>query len=635
MKAGELTLQGTLTAQQQYVIPIFQRYYAWDTKQWDELWEDIKELSEKPGSRHFMGALVFVPQNTPVTYSFPVYQVIDGQQRIITFSLLLTALRNMCATAGHQQLADEITNSVLVHQYKADQEHFRVYPRQRDRQDFIDAIIGKGKPTNRVGKALNFFTDAIPEIVPDPTPEALRAFYNLLLRGLEFVHINLDAENPYKIFRSLNSTGEDLSPADLIRNFVFMSIPIGRQDQFDKDLWTPLELRFTNGKNEVNAKLVSSFFRDFLMVTGEHIAPADTFEVFEGRYKNADAFRLVAELTSAAKLYDYIRGAVAQPNPKMNLVLMKLRQLDSSTAFPLILRLFGMLEAQRISTDQFIECVESISGFIFRRYVCGENSRAYAKWFVAACNAVNSTDPGGSLERFLTERGSFPPDARFVSALVKFPLYSSKYAFSVLQELETSFGNKEAPDPERATVEHIMPQTLSKEWKEDLGPDARRIHEDWLDTLGNLTFTGYNTGLSNKRFSIKLEGFGDTVGYRKSNFELTKMFLPGTKWGEEEIAKRGQELAERAAGIWVGPRFTPSSVSDAARPENPFSATGTRSKLFNILLDGQWHSIATIQEQYGWDVSHRVERLRKIGARTGKWSIDQEGDKIRMSWPVN
>ena len=128
MKAGELTLQGTLTAQQQYMIPIFQRYYAWDTREWEELWEDIRELREKPGRHHFMGALVFVPQDTPVTYSYPVYQVIDGQQRIITFSLLLTALRNICAEAGHKTLADEITNSALVHQYKEKLEHFRVYP---------------------------------------------------------------------------------------------------------------------------------------------------------------------------------------------------------------------------------------------------------------------------------------------------------------------------------------------------------------------------------------------------------------------------------------------------------------------------------------------------------------------------
>ena len=152
MKAGELTLQGTLTAQQQYIIPIFQRYYTWDRKEWEQLWSDICELHEKPGKRHFMGALVFVPNKKPVTYSYPTYQVIDGQQRIITPSLLLTALRDLASDAGYEELAGEITNSVLVHQYKQGIERFRVYPRQRDREDFTSAVSGAGEPANRIGK---------------------------------------------------------------------------------------------------------------------------------------------------------------------------------------------------------------------------------------------------------------------------------------------------------------------------------------------------------------------------------------------------------------------------------------------------------------------------------------------------
>ncbi|MGO9210435.1 MAG: DUF4268 domain-containing protein [Terriglobales bacterium] len=633
MKAGELTLQGTLTAQQQYVIPIFQRYYTWDRKEWDQLWTDICELREKPGKRHFMGALVFVPDKT-VTYSYPTYEVIDGQQRMITFSLLFAALRNICTSTGQDELANEITNSVLVHQYKKGRERFRVYPRQRDREDFMDAVSGTGNPANRVGKAIRFFTEAINETVQTSDGEALRAFYNVLLGGLEFVHINLGGENPYKIFRSLNSTGVDLSPADLIRNFVFMHIPIEEQDEFDTGLWTPLESRFVSDKNEVNSKLVSAFFRDFLMTSGDHIAPADTFEAFESTYKDGfDPRQLTAELTASAELYDQIRGADSHPDKDVGAALSKLRQLDSSTAYPLVLKLMGMMQRQQITAEQFVGAVESVTGFIFRRYICGETSRAYAKWFVAGCKEVVGSDPCEALERFLTDRG-FPGNARFEAALCTFPLYSGKYAFEVLQQLEKSFGSKEPPDPDDATIEHVMPQALSKEWREDLGPDARQIHEQWVDTLGNLTFSGYNTGLSNKRFSVKMQGVGNTLGYTQSNFELTKLVTKYTKWGAEEIEKRGEELAERASEIWKGPTVT--SVEDVGgRPENPFNESGTRAKLFNILIDGQWHSITTIQEQYRWDVQDRIDRLRAFGAKTGRWTIEQADGKVRMTWPEN
>jgi Protein of unknown function (DUF1524) len=194
-----------------------------------------------------------------------------------------------------------------------------------------------------------------------------------------------------------------------------------------------------------------------------------------------------------------------------------------------------------------------------------------------------------------------------------------------------SFGNKEAPDPEEATIEHIMPQTLSKEWKDDLGPDAREVRDKWIHTPGNLTFSGYNIGLSNRRFVVKCQGIGETPGYGKSNFELTKVLASNTKWGAVEIEARGKDLAGRAATIWTGPKFQNAGEHDAV-PENPFAEGGTRAKLFNILIDGQSHSIATIQEQYAWDVVHRVDRLRHHGEKTGRWRIEHAGDKVRMTW---
>jgi hypothetical protein len=111
------------------------------------------------------------------------------------------------------------------------------------------------------------------------------------------------------------------------------------------------------------------------------------------------------------------------------------------------------------------------------------------------------------------------------------------------------------------------------------------------------------------------------------------MLVGSVKWGADEIESRGRELSERSAAIWTGPKLQTSDSANDARPENPFAEGGTRAKLFNILLDGQWHSIVTIQEQYRWDVAHRVDRLRHIGAKNGLWKIDQDGDKVRMAWP--
>jgi uncharacterized protein DUF1524 len=333
---------------------------------------------------------------------------------------------------------------------------------------------------------------------------------------------------------------------------------------------------------------------------------------------------------SSVKSFGLTR-AKSHANPTVERALTKLRQLDSSTAYPLALKLMGLMRAGKMTEQQFAECVEAINGFIFRRYACGETSRTYAKWFVAACKDLSDDDIPGELRQFLIDRG-YPGDARFQKALCQFPLYEGKYAFAVLQQIEQSFLSKEPPNPEVATVEHIMPQSLSKEWKEDLGHDAREIHDQWLHTIGNLTFTGYNTGLSNRRFAVKLDGFGDTLGYKKSNFDLTKMFIHNTKWGAEEIEQRGMVLAQRAAMIWVGPKSEPEAGDGAGGPQNPFAEGGSRWKLFNLLSDGAWHSLTVLEEQFKWDVPHRIERLRLIGDKKGNWKIEQENGKVRMIW---
>ncbi|HEY7404280.1 MAG TPA: DUF262 domain-containing protein [Candidatus Angelobacter sp.] len=234
MIAGEKTLRATLTEQKQYVIPMFQRYYSWDKTDWEKLWDDISELraARKPGKQHFMGTLVFVPESVS-TLRVPSFLVIDGQQRIITLSLLLCAIRNLATQNGFADLADEITETVLIHSRKKGAERFRVYPRLRDREDFFASIDG-GASGGMISQAVQYFAQQIKSEIEAQTESELNDFFNFLLSGLMFVHINLDSENPYTIFSSLNSTGKELSEADLIRNFVFMHVPLETQDEFDK-----------------------------------------------------------------------------------------------------------------------------------------------------------------------------------------------------------------------------------------------------------------------------------------------------------------------------------------------------------------------------------------------------------------
>lgn len=548
MKAADTTLQGILNSPNQYVIPVFQRYYSWGKENWENLWNDISELfdPDQPTQTHFMGSLVFVP--APLfPDQVPTFQVIDGQQRMITMSLVLCALRDVAHERKYEALEHEITQTFLMHPFRKGREHFRVYPRQRDRDQYIQAVQGIGDIGGQVGAALDYFKRQIQQMEGMGSEGALRTLFNALQVRLEFVHITLEGENPYSIFRSLNSTGVDLSEGDLIRNFMFMHVPMQEQDEFDDALWKPLEARFMETDGKINTYLLSSFFRDFLMQRGQYVPPTATFQVFEKRYEGTgfDPHDVARQLTHNADLYDVMRGVRPYPDDKVNAALIKLRQLDSSTTYPLLLNLMTRVENGSLGKNQLAHAVELISSFILRRFIGGEQSRAYGRWFVSACSNLEG-DPIECLRAFLKGKG-FPDDERFKAQFVRANLYGSRYGRAVLEDLEHAIPHKEQATLANATIEHIMPQTLTSIWRESLGLEGDRIYAEWLNTVGNLTLTAYNSELQNKPFPDKRDE------YANSNINITRQVADYATWSEPDILNRGQRLAEIATKVWIGP----------------------------------------------------------------------------------
>ena len=641
MKATQASLQDTLNSPNQYIVPLFQRYYTWTEPNWEQLWDDLTELwsSTQPNKKLFMGALVFVFRPGLTTQN-PGYEVIDGQQRLTTFSILLSALRNIATSHKADKLAKEIENTGLVHEYRDGLERYRVLPRHRDRDDFIHAVEGTKRPSARIGTALRFFETALADLI-GKDPEKLRAFFRKIFGAVEFVHIILEGESPYKIFRSLNSTGVELTEADLIRNFLFMHVPPGQQNDFDDKYWRKLEDHFPGKKKTTDAKELSSFFRDYLMSDGEYIGKNDTFDQFETKFQGP-AFKptnLMKPVLQSADLYRWIKGDQPHPEKAINNALAKLRYLKSSTTYPLVLALMRDHATDALQSKQLTECLELISGFIYRRYICGLSSRNYGEWFVAACTQ-QSPDRHMALKQFLESKG-FPGTKRFTIALETFPLYDSPYGLYTLAYLEKSFKSKESPLPEdfpfslatlkeKVEIEHVLPQTLTSAWKSMLGPEAKEIHEEYADTLGNLTLTGYNQGLSNHDFATKLKGIKNTPGYKKSKYELTESIALNNKWTKNEILERAALLANKVIAIWTGP------VADAI-PEDidttvPFRKGSVIAALHGFLSDGEWHEQAELEAlaEGEADVKLRLKKLAQKGKKSGAWELEQANGRVRL-----
>jgi uncharacterized protein with ParB-like and HNH nuclease domain len=547
MKPSIRTLGEILYSPSQYVIPVFQRNYRWEAPQWTKLWDSLIQIqgAEKRGN-HFMGFLVFVP-GVAQPGQHTTFHLIDGQQRLTTSSIILAAIRNVAKQAGQQDLADEIHQYYLVHPLKHGEQHYRLLPKERDHDSYISLVSGKDAPTGRMADALQYFEGRLSELVVE-APGQLRSFFDTVCQRLEFMCATLEAENAYNIFKSLNSTGVPLGQSDLIRNFVFMHVAPEDHDTFDKELWGPLEDCFARADGALDEDQFSRFFRDYLMSGGKYVRPKETFSIFEARFEATDFSPqdLARSLTVSVRDYAIISGKEADTDDEVTQALHGLNLLESSTTYPLLLALFDRRRSGAIQSRELANAIGMLRGFILRRFVCGESSRGYGQMFVRA-PVKDASDPIDALWNYLLDRG-WPHDRQFEAAFVEFPLYQRGYVREVLATLERARGHKEPADLSAAQVEHVMPQTLSCDWRSDLGLDAERVHADWLHRPGNLTLSAYNQELWNHPFALKRQR------YAQSNIVLTRELADYDRWTETEIKKRGQMLATEATQIWIGPK---------------------------------------------------------------------------------
>ena len=553
MDAKAKTVQDILHSGDQYLIPYFQRHYSWQQKHWKHLWSDLMHLLRgDSATRHFLGPLVCTPIS-PMPGSPPTYQLIDGQQRITTLTVLLAALRDYAREQNLPALAEEIHETFLVHKYRKGLQRYKVVPRVGDR--VILQNILSGEPTREFAesglvKAFKWFRKHIRTTIEGEsvTPEAI---LRTTVGRLSLVVITIEGENPYEIFESLNSTGLALEQADLVRNHLFMQVPLTEQEGFHHDTWEPFERAFAKDGEQPEIP-ATDFYRFFLLRGGDYFAKKDTFP----RFKEYDAQRgegpeaRVKELRRFARYEGWLRRPDTAP-PWVQRSLRVLQLLEVTTAHPLIYALFDRLENNTLPQDQCAQCVQDLLSFVIRRSICGDSSRPYTRWFPEAVRHIGD-DPVENLREHWMGRG-WPDDAALQERLVAFPIYrrEPKKCRAILEELEHEFGHKEPVDLISLTIEHVLPQTIDKgagaQWQPVLGPEWKALHERWVHTIGNLTLTGYNPDMSNRPFDEKRRALG------QSNVSLNVWISAQQEWTIQSIRDRGGELSQKVARIWSRP----------------------------------------------------------------------------------
>ncbi len=563
MHAKETRLQEIIEGTKQYVIPLFQRPYSWTSKEWNILWKDISELAEMGNPRaHFMGSVVNMP-TTSVPHGVSKFLLIDGQQRLTTIFIILALLRNMAREAGNNKLADKIHNTLLVNQYEEGNDYYKLLPTQDDRKPFMQMIDEVGKYDEQIGEAYLFFEKKLRTF-----PSTLEKLLKILTDSLSIVSIVLGTDdNPYLVFESLNAKGRKLTPADLIKNYFFMRIHQDKQDEIFKKYWQPMQ-------TDIGEEL-PEYIRHFMMRKGGTIKQGDVYYSLKEQITEENAIDYICQLSKYSRYYKSMIHPEAEPNTLLRNCFKRLNRIEATTAYPILLFFYGEYENQHITLDNFVDILTSLENYLIRRFVCDYKSNLLNKIFPTAYSAIcEAEDMVDAFKVFLSGKG-YPKDTEFKTKFKGTRMYGGgerkvKTRF-ILERLENGYHHKEKIDMSNLSIEHIMPQTLSVWWQQNLGEDWEDVHEELLDTIGNLTLTAYNSELSNDDYYTK-RGI-----YAESHLEMNKYLSSIMSWKKEQILERSSLLADKALEIW--PYFGDSEATNS----NENNITGSSPYSLEIL----------------------------------------------------
>jgi len=487
-----------------------------------------------------------MPISTPAS-GVSKYVIIDGQQRLVTMFIFLSTLRNRIIDIDpNYDGRDEINDLYLINKYHPE-DKYKLIPTQADRKIFFE-IIDKPNPSldndHLIINTYKFFKDKLSAI--DELDELLTLKDAILLR-FSIVDICLDEDDdPYLIFESLNATGTPLTQADLIRNYLFMRIAQEKQEDVYKNIWFPIQQKL--------GEYLEDFFRHYLAMDGNipnfNKIYATFKETTDKKAKHDDEIiSLMKELLRFSEYYYKFLNPDEETNAQLKEYLQKIDVLEVTTSYPLLLRLYDDYINRKLSLDDLIECLKIIETFIVRRAVCGIPTNVLNKYFPTIYNSLKEEIVQSLRDKLKSGTGSrrMPDNEEFKQCLIERNLYGSpKILRYILEEIE-KYDNKEVVNFKELQIEHIMPQKLSDEWKEMLGGNWELIHKKYVDTLGNLTLTGYNQEYSNKSFIEKRDM---KKGFRESGLKINRYLAKLNEWTEDEIKKRAEKLSESALKIW-------------------------------------------------------------------------------------
>jgi hypothetical protein len=619
MKPFTRSIIDLFDGKKRYLIPLYQRQYAWNVEpQLRLLWEDLTRaydrlLSDRASmTPHFMGAMVIAQVKT-FGKEVQAFEVIDGQQRLTTFQLLLAALRDTAAE-NNSNYASEISKYLLNDgvMETPNVERFKVWPSLMDRRAFAQVVDSKTnldeiakRPadedgyTRKAAIAYEWFRERISVQVgigPHYDEAKLEKLFEAMKEGLAVVSIELEGgDDPQTIFETLNSRGVDLTPGDLMRNFIFQRAKgLGQEegslkvDQLYEKHWLPLDGPFWGApasRGRQGAQRLDWMLTDHLsMKKADIVSKENLFEGYRRWILDRAPFKSVTdELESISATASVERRIFDQS--KVDIVGkfgFVAEAFDVSTAFPLVVYLATEAEVG----EKLAQALAMLESYILRRDIAGLTTKNYNRFFVGTIERLRESEgcKVDALARYLSTRPNdtdrWPNDHEFRQGWLGRDQYKSarqprlRFIFEHLEQAKRSTLSEDIEIKSALSIEHIMPQNWRENWSiqgfdhiadGEFDADkwsAEATRDSCIHKLGNLTLitSPLNSSISNGPFSSKLPAI-KAYASLALNRELNQF----DRWDEECVNQRGSALFEYARKIWMPPQEIKSAFPELGR----------------------------------------------------------------------
>lgn len=549
----------------QFVIPVYQRNYTWTyNKEVKQYFEDLENVINGKFDKHFMGILIYLDK--PLDFASREFSVIDGQQRLTTTFLILYALKELMLQRGLDDRAQQLDAQFLTNQYVPDKLKFKLKPLVSDDEVYKQIVNNEWDEITATKSNVYNNYKGIKEHL-DKLLETKD--FNDILMGMDRLYVVCipvsESDNPQKIFESINSTGAKLVASDLIRNYLLMNLESDVQEQYYNIYWKKLEEYISS-----DSKKLEAFFRMFLACKNKVLSNITAvYTDFKQWYVDEIANGSCVEdiLKSLVKYAKYYNMIYHKPIESLDIELQKavqdFRKNLSEMPAPFLMEIYSLYEMRDaegknlVSATQVSEILSIINIYLLRRSICGLDTSDITRLFPLVLKDVLNDCKGDytQIVEYLKknlinkQRGKsarMPDDEMMRNVLEYENVYNLRAVLKVVFDKIENIDNSAPAEMKNLSIEHLMPQTPTKEWLDVLKIDEA-TYERNLHRLGNLTLASKpdNSKMKNNPWDYK-----KSVLAKTSHLIMNQKILEKDKWTIAEIDARTKELIEQIIKLY-------------------------------------------------------------------------------------